>query len=100
MENLKNKYENIPQYLKDKARFCVWKNEAGKGKIPYQANGQKARANKISTFTNFKNALKVIDKFDGLGIGIFNKISAIDINNCIDENGNYSELAKDVIKIF
>jgi putative DNA primase/helicase len=97
---LKDKYENLPQYLKDKAKFCVWKQESGKGKVPYQANGKRAKANKVNTFTDFKNALDVVDKFDGLGIGIFNKISAIDIDNCIDVSGNYSDLAKDVMDIF
>jgi putative DNA primase/helicase len=100
VKSLIDKYEKFPQYLKDNARFCVWKQEAGKGKVPYQANGKRAKANKVNTFTDFKNALDVVDKFDGLGIGIFNKISAIDIDNCIDEKGKYSDLAKDVIKIF
>ncbi len=63
-------------------------------------DGKRARANKINTFTDYKSALAVVDKFDGLGIGIFNKISAIDIDNCIDGNGNYSDLAKDIMKIF
>ena len=100
MKSLIKKYEELPQYLKDKAKFCVWKQESGKGKVPYQVNGKKARANKINTFTDFKKALDVVDRFDGLGIGIFNKISAIDIDNCIDASGNYSDLAKDVMDIF
>jgi putative DNA primase/helicase len=100
VKNLIDKYENLPQYLKDKARFCVWKQEDGKGKVPYQVDDKRARANKINTFTDFKSALDVVDKFDGLGIGIFNKISAIDIDNCIDENGKYSDLAKDIMEIF
>lgn len=78
----------------------MWKQEAGKGKVPYQANGKRARANKVNTFTDFQKALVVVDKFDGLGIGIFNKISAIDIDNCIDAIGNYSDLAKDIMDIF
>ena len=41
----------------------------------------------------------IVDKFDGLGIGIFNKISAIDIDNCIDASGNYSDLAKDIMAV-
>lgn len=100
MKSLIDKYEELPQYLKDNARFCVWKQEAGKGKVPYQANGKRAKANKVNTFTDFKKALDVVGKFDGLGIGIFNKISAIDIDNCIDASGNYSDLAKDIMDIF
>jgi putative DNA primase/helicase len=100
VKSLIKKYEELPQYLKDNAKFCVWKQESGKGKIPYQANGKRAKANNIYTFIDFKDALSVVDKFDGLGIGIFNKISAIDIDNCIDASGNYSDLAKDVMDIF
>ena len=95
VKSLIDKYKNIPDYLKDKARFCLWKSEVGKGKVPYQVNGKRAKANNISTFTNFKDALSVVNKFDGLGIGIFNKISAIDIDNCIDEKGKYSDSEKE-----
>lgn len=100
MKSLIKKYEELPQYLKDNAKFCVWKQESGKGKIPYQANGKRAKANKINTFTDFKKALDVVDRFDGLGIGIFNKISAIDIDDCIDGNGKYSDMARDIMNIF
>ena len=100
MKSLINKYENLPQYLKDNAKFCVWKQESGKGKIPYQANGKRAKANNIYTFIDFKDALSVVDKFDGLGIGIFNKISAIDIDDCIDGNGKCSDMARDIMNIF
>jgi putative DNA primase/helicase len=31
VESLIDKFENLPRYLKDKARFCVWKQEDGKG---------------------------------------------------------------------
>jgi len=61
VKSLIDKYEELPQYLKDKARFCVWKQEDGKGKVPYQVNGKMARANKINTFTDFKKALDVVD---------------------------------------
>ncbi len=100
MKSLIDKYEKFPQYLKDNARFCVWKQETGKGKVPYQANGKRAKANKENTFTDFKKALDVVDKFDGLGIGIFNKISAIDIDDCIDGNGKCSDMARDIMNIF
>ena len=83
MKSLINKYKKLPQYLKDNARFCVWKQETGKGKVPYQANGKRAKANKENTFTDFKKALDVVDKFDGLGIGIFETLSftAIGVHN-------------------
>jgi len=54
VKSLIDKYEKLPQYLKDNARFCVWKQESGKGKIPYQANGKRAKANKIKYLYRFQ----------------------------------------------
>ena len=61
MKSLIKKYEELPQYLKDNARFCVWKQETGKGKVPYQANGKRARANKINTFTEYRKQNGIAD---------------------------------------
>ncbi|MCR1899384.1 hypothetical protein NSA47_10350 [Irregularibacter muris] len=105
VKGLKGNYKNLPQCLIDNAKFCVWKYEKSKidkkpRKVPYQVNGKKTMANKINTFTSFNDAVNAVDKFDGLGIGVFNNISAIDIDDCIDENGNFSKLAKEVMGIF
>ena len=70
--------------------------------MPYNPNmiGTPAKANNPNTFSNFEMALARYEAggFDGLGIGIFNGISAIDIDNCVDANGQLSEMAQDIVR--
>lgn len=100
-------WENIPQELKFDALWCCWKLTE-KGKLPYDAKtGLLAKSNDCKTFHSFKTILnKVQDyiKYDkdnrvlgGIGLGIFNGFSAIDIDHCIDENGVISDMAQDII---
>lgn len=97
-------YNNLPNYMKYNGLFCLWKYEQrGEGKptkVPYQASGIKAQPNNASTFTTFGTAVNEVSRFDGLGIGIFNGISAIDIDHCVDKDGELSEIAQDIIELF
>lgn len=91
-------WENIPQELKYNALWCCWKKDP-KGKIPFNVKtGGMAQSNNKNTFYPFLTILKYVDKYDGLGLGIFNGYSAIDIDKCIDENGNLSDMASDIIQ--
>lgn len=92
-------YKNIPQTLREQALWCLWKREAN-GKIPYNPrSGNHAKSNDTSTFTDFQTAYTVYSNsgYDGLGIGIFNNIGAIDIDHCIND-GVYSDMALDIIE--
>lgn len=97
-------YNNLPNYIKENGLFCLWKYEQRDHhkptKVPYQVNGIKAQSNNASTFTTFNTVLNIVNEFDGLGIGIFNGISAIDIDHCVDEDGNLSELSENIIALF
>lgn len=96
-------YDNIPKYIRDIGKFCLWRYEERNGKftkVPYQVNGCKAKPNNPSTFTTFETVMKSTTKFDGIGLGIFNGISAIDIDHCIDKDGNFSELAQNIVTLF
>lgn len=89
-------YENIPQTLKEQA---LWKREQN-GKIPYNPHsGNRAKSNDTGTFADFQTAYTVYSNggYDGLGIGIFNNIGAIDIDHCIND-GVYSDIALDIIQ--
>ncbi|WP_177565178.1 phage/plasmid primase, P4 family [uncultured Phascolarctobacterium sp.] len=99
------KYDNLPKYIKDNASFCLWKYEERKNgekptKVPYQVSGKKAMPNNEKTFTTFETALSVVNKFDGLGLGVFGGISAIDIDNCINEDGSLTDMAIAIIALF
>lgn len=97
-------YNNLPNFMKESGLFCLWKYEqrgdSKPSKVPYQVNGIKAQPNNASTFTTFDTALNKVSRFDGLGIGIFNGISAIDIDHCVDEGGELSEMAQDIVTLF
>ena len=100
-------WENIPQELKFDALWCCWKlNE--RGKVPYDVvHGTLAKSNDKNTFYSFMTVLKHSQKYlkfsqdgkqiGGIGLGIFNGFSAIDIDHCVDEDGNISAMAKEII---
>lgn len=99
-------FENIPSELKNEALWCCWKLTQN-GKIPIDApRGTLARSNDKTTFYTWATILKYAGGYlrkennkwiGGLGLGIFNGFSAIDIDHCIDENGNISDMAKEII---
>ncbi len=80
---------NIPQRLKDTARFCCWRYETVKGrhtKVPYDpVTGHKAKTNQPTTFTAFDTA-GTATGYDGIGIRVADGIAGIDLDHCM-ENG-------------
>lgn len=89
----------IPEELKQLPIWCVWNLEKG-GKIPYNPRtGYKAQSNNLESFTAFKTASKAVydGGYNGVGIGIFYGISAIDIDHCLN-NGVLSDMAADIIQ--
>lgn len=92
-------FNQIPEELKQLPIWCVWNLEKG-GKIPYNPwTGYKAQSNNLESFTPFKTASKAMydGRYNGVGIGIFYGINAIDIDHCIND-GNYSDMANDIIQ--
>lgn len=93
----------LPEQLRKDGLFCVWKYEERDGrqtKMPYNPiTGGKAQSNNPSTFAPIDVAEAAQGNYDGMGIGIFNDICAIDIDDCIDDQGRLSELAADAISI-
>lgn len=94
-------YEKLPEELKQRGWFCLWKYEMRKGqqtKAPYQISGAKADPSDSNTFTDFMSALAIYqqDGNSGIGLGIFDDFCAVDIDHCI-EDGKLSEMAKDIV---
>jgi len=96
-----SRFSSIPQEIKDNGHFCVWQyeeREGNKTKVPYNPNTrEKARANDKSTFSSFAETINVVDNYSGLGLGIFDNIGAIDIDHCVDEASEISEMALDIV---
>ena len=100
-------FDNIPQELKMYGLWCVWRLTKN-GKIPYDAQtGKLAKSNDKTTFCSYSCAMLSIkdyymfdtngNQLGGLGLGLFNGYSAIDIDHCIDDNGQISDMARDII---
>lgn len=110
---MKVKTENLPKALKEQGVFCPWKYFTKRGsdkpsKMPYNANDP-TEFGDSSDRTKFGGLDAVIEAaeyaqilgidFDGIGLGVFAPISGIDIDHCIDAEGNPSEMAADIISI-
>ena len=102
-------WESIPQELKFDGLWCCWK-KTEKGKVPFDVkNNTFAKSNNKDTFYPFMTILKHVQDYykvdnstgallGGIGLGIFNGFSAIDIDHCFDKKtGKLSDMAKDVI---
>ena len=96
---------SIPAELQAYPYWCVWKYiERGgkKTKPPFNPNNHNnGDSSDKAAFGDFMtaNMALITNQYQGLGIGIFDNIAAIDIDDCIDEQGEYTETAQDIIKI-
>ena len=95
------KTNNLPAELRETGLFCVWRREERDGKltkVPYNPRtGGGAQSNNPATFAPLDVALASAGGYDGLGLGVFGDLGAIDIDHCIDEDGAFSELAAAVM---
>lgn len=97
--------DNLPDELRDEGKFCCWRYEKREGsekptKMPYNPEtGRRVRSTHPEDFVPLDVAASAQKSYDGIGLGIFGDIAAIDIDNCIDEDGNLSEMAKSIVEI-
>ena len=92
-------YDQLPSNLKIRNQFCNWKLEEQNGrmtKVPYRTNGKRANPTDPKCFTDFNSVCATQDAYDGIGIGIFGDLFAIDIDHCVAD-GVVSEMAQDII---
>lgn len=95
------KTENLPAELRETGLFCCWRYEEQNGrmtKVPYNPRtGGGAQSNNSTTFAPMDAALSASAEYDGLGVGVFGSLGAIDIDHCIDDEGSFSELAASIM---
>lgn len=97
---------NIPQSLKDSALWCCWRLQARAGedkptKVPYNPlTGKGAKSNDRTTFARFGQAQMALDmnRYDGLGIGIFDDLCVIDLDHCVDRSGSFTDLSTEIFE--
>lgn len=92
----------LSKEIKEKGRFCCWRYEQRNGsrtKVPYQPeSGERARSNDPSSFTDFETACRA-QGYDGIGLGIFEQIGAIDLDHCIRKDGTYTPEAFEIVEL-
>lgn len=96
----------IPNRLRGEPYFCLMKFEKKPGKdkkdkVPYRTNGTRADPTNPEHFTSLENVMKVFDKggYDGIGIGVFDDVIAIDIDHCV-EDGKLNDFARGELSAF
>ena len=92
----------LPDSIIQNGLFCCWKYEERNGqktKVPYQPEtGRGAKSNDPSSFVLYKTAVQA-SGYDGIGIGIFNGICAIDLDNCVSDSGYYTQTAAEIVAL-
>ncbi|MDE7244344.1 MAG: hypothetical protein K2O18_10285, partial [Oscillospiraceae bacterium] len=93
----------LPAKLRETGLFCCWRYEERDGKktkVPYNPRtGGRAQSTNPQTFAPLSEALDAAElgRYDGIGVGIFGTLGAIDIDHCLSDSGELSELAADVM---
>ena len=92
----------LPDILRKDGLFCCWRYEERNGrktKVPYQPDtGLGAKSNDPNSFVPFDVAVQA-KGYDGIGLGIFNGICAIDLDNCVTDSGYYTGVAAEIVTL-
>jgi len=104
--NKKLYLKNTPFALRNNVQFVCWKMVYDETrdkflKLPFNPkNGKHASSTNPATWTNFYDACDAVEKynFDGIGIMFAKGLIGIDLDNHINEYGELSEEAADIIK--
>lgn len=95
--------KNLPAALRQNGLFCCWRYETRPDsdkptKVPYNPRtGGRAQSTNPDTFSQLAAAEAVQSSYDGLGVGVFGDLGAIDIDHCIDDNGEISDMAMEIM---
>lgn len=95
--------DNLPPSLREHGLFCCWRYVERDGKLtkaPYNPRtGGGAQSTNPDTFSPLGVALEAAQRggYDGVGVGIFGDLGAIDIDHCLDGNGELSPMAFDIM---
>jgi putative DNA primase/helicase len=100
------KVENIPEELKARPQWVVWKavGEAP-AKVPYSAkDGLKASSTDLTTWSTFEEALEAYESGEYAGVGfVFSSAdpyTGIDLDNCVDRAGETALWALEIARYF
>lgn len=96
-----DRYASIPQELRDRRIWMVWRSERG-SKIPYRTSGGRGSSTDPNAWTTFEDAVATEQRggFAGIALAITDPYCGIDLDGCLDESGNVAEWAQPIISSF
>jgi putative DNA primase/helicase len=93
--------DSIPVELKELRQWVNWKRKHKRDnrftKVPCQPDGTLADVSDPSTWHTFQECVAALGAFSGLGIVCANGLGGIDLDHCLDAQGNPSEFARQVV---
>lgn len=94
----------IPRSLRVRSQWCLWKTairDEQPTKLPYQVNGELAKSNDPTTWTDFDTAQAAAGGYSGVGF-VFaadDPFTGIDLDGCRNpETGEVAPWARDILK--
>jgi len=100
------KVESIPEELRVRPQWVVWKAVGDKPeKVPYSAgSGRRASSTDLLTWSTFEEALEAyeIGGYAGLGF-VFSSAdpyTGIDLDDCVDADGEIADWALEIVRYF
>ncbi len=107
--NTENLLDNIPEELRRRPQWVVWKLEERDGdltKVPYIAGGVgKAKSTDLTTWRTFEEAVQALEtgRYNGVGF-VFcsgDPFAGIDLDKCRNpETGGLEEWAAEIVEAF
>jgi putative DNA primase/helicase len=98
--------ENIPGELKARPQWVVWKAVGDKpDKVPYSARSRRrASSTDLLTWSTFQEALEAYETGEYAGLGFMfssaDPNTEIDLDNCVDEDGEIALWAQEMARYF
>jgi len=105
-EILSVKVECIPEELTIRPQWVVWKAVGDKpDKVPYSVRtGRKASSTDLMTWSTFEEAAEAYEHGEYAGLGfVFSSAdpyTGIDLDDCVDENGEIALWALEIARYF
>ena len=100
------KAESIPKELKARPQWAMWRAVGEKpDKVPYSARtGRRASSTDLMTWSTFEEALEAYERGEFAGLGFMfssgDPYTGIDLDNCVDENGQIALWALEIVHYF
>lgn len=98
-------FTSVPEEMKRERRWVLWRTETRDGKptkVPYQTNWTRADSTDPSTWADFETAmgryLHFREYVGGIGFVLGDGWVGVDIDGCIDESGDVSREAREIVE--